>query len=297
MLKNATLYLVTGDVKLDHGLIALGLENNRFVETMKTQSKSVGWVAPREKNGLLAESIGAQTIAKLVIETRTVPADAVKKKVEEMSAKIEESIGRKPGRKETREIKEQAIFDLMPNAFPKQVSVLVWFDIRKQRVVIDSTSQARCDDVISAIVNAVHGLALQHPCTKASPASLMVGALVGEAYDDIYVGRSCELRATDESKAVVRYRNKYILTEDVRTHIKNGMVPAKLDMTFEVATGGGASFTLNESGSLSGIKITESIGEDDEDSFDADVVFATSAIGGALDALIDAMGGLVEVDA
>ena len=75
-------------------------------------------------------------------------------------AQIEASSGRKPGKKETRDIRDDIRLELLPMAFTKQSSVVVWIDREAQLLVIDAASQAKSDEVVTALVKSLDGLAL-----------------------------------------------------------------------------------------------------------------------------------------
>ena len=84
-----------------------GLDKARFVECGLSQEKSIGWTEPRgEANGPLVESVGGQLILKLMIEVKVLPGSVVARKAKDRIAQIEASTGRKPGKKETRDIKD-----------------------------------------------------------------------------------------------------------------------------------------------------------------------------------------------
>ena len=60
------------------------LAREPFAECGATQQKSCGWVAPRgAEHGALVEVVDGQWIARLAIETKAVPGDAVRRKVQE----------------------------------------------------------------------------------------------------------------------------------------------------------------------------------------------------------------------
>ena len=81
----------------------------------------------------------------------------------------------------------------------------------------------------SGLAKAVEGLAVTPSQTTVSPAGFTVD-------------RECELKAPDESKAVVRYSRHALDIEEVQQHIGTGKVPTRLAMTWE----GRVSFVLTE---------------------------------------------------
>lgn len=152
MFKNLIIYRTSPlDFTLDQ--LESALQKSPFIECGATEEKSMGWVPPRgEAHGALVESIGGQWIARLMIETKAVPGDALVRKVKEKAERIEQETGRKPGKKERRELKEEARLDLLPMAFTKRGTTWVWIDPQTCTLVIDTSSQARADEVVSTLV-------------------------------------------------------------------------------------------------------------------------------------------------
>ena len=186
--------------------IEASLDGARFVECGATQEKSVGWCEPRgQDHGPLVESVGGQLILKLMIETRALPGSVVTRKAKERVAQIEASTGRKPGKKEIRDLKDDIRLQLLPQAFTKQAAVGVWIDPKAALLVIDASSQSRADEVVTLLVQSLDGFAAALLDSKLSPTTAMADWLITqEAPSGFSIDRECELKAADESKAVVR---------------------------------------------------------------------------------------------
>ncbi len=292
MFKNAALYRIASDTTFDEHTNAALEQDFDFVPCGPTQEKSVGWIPPRgHENGALIESVAGELILKLMIETKAVPADVVKREVAERVAHIEASTGRKPGKKETREISEDVRQFFLPMAFTKQSATLVWIERGTDLLMIDSTSQSRLDDVISMLVKSIDGLVLQMVNTTVSPSSAMAQWLLEqEGPSGFTVDRECELKACDESKAVVKYGRHPLDIDEVSQHIKQGKMPTRLALTWNDRI----SFVLTDSFQLKKLTFLETVFEGNkqhEDSFDADVAIATGELKNMIPDLIAALGG------
>ena len=91
------------------------LASEPFVECSATQQKSTGWVPPRgQEHGALVETVDGQWIARFAIETKAVPADAVRARTQKVVEEIEKTTGRKPGKKEVRDLRDDALQALLP---------------------------------------------------------------------------------------------------------------------------------------------------------------------------------------
>lgn len=293
MFKNVIMYRIAAGWSLGAEEIESRLQDNRFVECGASQEKSMGWVEPRgEANGPLLEVVAGQWIMKLMTETRALPASVVNRKTQERVAQIEASTGRKPGKKETRDLKDDIRLALLPMAFTKQSSTRVWIDRDAQLLVTDAGSQARADELVTLLVQNLPGLALSLVNTQISPSAAMADWLVSqEAPQGFSVDRECELKAADESKAVVRYARHRLDTDEVKQHVEGGKMPTRLALTWNDRV----SFVLTEGLQLKKLAFLDVVFEGastgKDDGFDADVAIATGELQKALPALLEALGG------
>lgn len=299
MFKNVMVYRMVSGWSATQAQLEESLDGARFVECGASQEKSVGWTPPRgEAHGPLVEIVGGQWLLKLQIEVKTVPGSVVKRKVQDQLDHIEATTGRKPGKKEKRELLEDARLALLPMAFTKQSSVMVWIDPKAQLLVLDSGSQAKADEVMTGLIKAVEGLAVVLINTQTSPAAAMSHWLsTREAPQGFSVDRECELKAADESKAVVRYTRHALDTDEVSQHIATGKVPTRLALTW----GDRVSFVLTEALQLKKVTFLDVVfegapaspGDRKDDGFDADAAIATGELVQLIPDLLEALGGEV----
>ena len=297
MFKNLMVYRLMTPWAMSQAKLEEALQSAHFVECGASQEKSVGWVEPRgEAHGACVEVVAGQWILKWMMEVKSVPGSVVKRKVQEQVARIEEDTGRKPGKKEIRSLSDDVRQSLLPMAFTKQSSVNVWIDLQVQRLVVDAASAAKADEVLTSLIKAVDGLALALVDTQTAPATAMAHWLgTQEAPQGFSVDRECELRAADESKAVVRYTRHALDTEEVSQHIANGKVPTRLALTWNDRV----SFVLTDALQLKKVAFLDVVADEspasaadrDQDHFDADVAIATGELERLLPALFDALGG------
>lgn len=275
------------------------LEDAEFVPCAGAQETSIGFVPPRgHKHGEFAENVNGQVIMHVMIERKSVPGAVVLREYAERVAQIEASTGRKPGRKEGREIRDDIRMALMPTAFPKQIKVPVWIDPKSRLCVIGSSSSPRIDEVVSLLVRTIEGFACEFIATSESPAGVMALALAhGEFTQDFSIDRECELKASDESRATIRYAKHPLDIAEIADHIQQGKMPTKLALTWKDRV----SFVLTDSFQLKKINVLDVVfsdrmaGEGSEDNFDADATIITAELSGLIADLIDAHGGLIEV--
>ena len=102
--------------------------------------------------------------------------------------------------------------------------------------------------------------------------------------------RECELKSQDEDKSVVRYANHPLDIQEVLDHIKGGLLPTRLALTWDDRV----SFTLTQQLQVKGVRFLDSVFEArqaDEGGFDADVAIATGELGKLIPDLVKALDG------
>jgi recombination associated protein RdgC len=279
------------------------LQATRFVPCGPTQPESNGWVPPRGSKSIsMLESIGGQIILKLCTERRPLPASAVKAAVDELIEKYKEETGQeRVGSKIKKEFKEQVIFELLPRAFAKRSTTLLWLDPVHHFLVVDTGSLAGADKVVTFLIEALSevpgsfpGLGVKPVLTNMSAAASMSHWLSSrEAPVGFTVDRDCELKTPDDQKSTVRYSRHTLEIDEVAQHIATGKVPTQLALTWNDRI----SFVLTETAQVKKIKLLDVVldgvqeGGKDDDGFDTDAAILTGELTAMLPDLLEALGG------
>lgn len=296
MFKNLTLYRAVGLPEFSNGFMD-SLDAMPFTPGSATQEKSVGWVPPRgNAHDPLVETINRQWIMRFMVETRQVPGAAIQAKVDEACAHIEATSGRKPGKKEKRDLKEEVKAALLPNVIPRLQATWVWIDPTTRLLAIDSTSPGRCDDILTALVKLVNGFTAEPLQTTTTPAVAMARWLSEqESPAGFAIGQECELKAADESHAVVRYTRHPLLTEEVRDHITQGKQPTRLALHWDDRV----QFVLSDTLQLKKLVFEAHVLEQAKaqgqraDEFDGSVMMATAELAALIRDLVGVLDGEV----
>jgi recombination associated protein RdgC len=275
-----------------------GLEALPFVECTGSQAESIGWIAPRgAPHTALMESVAGHWHLRLMIERKIVPASVIARRVQAMAADIERQTGRKPGRKESKELKDQALLELLPVAFTKQTAISVWIDPTARLLMIDTTSATVADDVLRQLSHALSGFSVRPLLTQQSPSTVMAEwLLAGEPPAPFTIDRDCELKTPDEMKSAVRYARHQLDSDELRHHIKAGKRPTQLALTWHSRV----SFVLTDTGLVKKIDFLDGVFVDDQptartadDAFDADAAIGTGELSRMLPELFEALGGVM----
>lgn len=305
MFKSACFFRIADDFVLpDLEAFERVLHKGRFVPCGPTEQETSGWVAPRgNKSKVLAELVGGHLLLKLCTEKRAVPSSAVKAAVDERVERYKAETGneRVPA-KVKKEFKEEVLLDLLPRAFSKRTTTLLWLDPKERLLVVDAGSLGAADRIVSSLLaallevpGAAPSLDLQLVQTQSSPAASMSHWLsTREAPWRFTVDRDCELKSADEQKSVVRYARHTLEIDEVAQHIAAGKVPTQLALTWNDRV----SLVLTEAGQLRKIKFLDVVlkeAEDakgaKEDNFDANAAILTGELSQLIPDLVEALGG------
>ncbi len=260
------------------------------------QVKSIGWVDPRdpENHAAKVEPVAHGLLLMALVETKSVPADVLNRHLSEKLKSIEQATGRKPGRKESKLIREELLGQLLPNAFPKRVAVPVWICPDDKTLLIGSSSQGICDDVLTLLVTSFKGMSIRLLNTATTPVNAMLHWLTSEelATDGVWLGREVELHSSDERKTVVKLSNHNLhMDSTVLQHVAQGCLPVSV----AVDIGDRVSLVMTEGLTLKKIKLLDGAIADFDDTqagdFDASAYLEVLEIKGAVDQLIKALGG------
>ncbi len=272
------------------------LQDNKFTECGASQQKSVGWLEPRgEQFGPLVESIASQWILKLQIETKSVPTSVVKRQLDKVIAEVQKTTGRKPGKKEQKDIRDDLILSLLPQAFAKQSQVLIWIDQQNGFLFTDASSQAKSDEVMTLLVNSIPGFSAMLLQTQTAPQSAMAQWLLAQSADELpvafVVGKECLLKSSTEEKSMVKFTRHNLSTDEVKKHVQEGKMPQQLALNWE----GKVDFLLTDTLQLKKIKPeednTDKGTDTKQDAFDANIVLNMGVLGPMVIDLIEALGG------
>lgn len=299
MFKNLMIYRIDPSWSMELDAMEAALATMPFSPCGATQAESCGWTPPRgQQHAALVESIAGQRILRFQIETKSVPSEVLKRRLDERVALIEASGRRLVGRKEQRELKDEIARELLPHAFPKTASILTWLDLQHGRLVLDCSSPSKADLLISALVQSLPGFHVLLLDTQVTPQAAMTQWLAGEPEDwpeQFEAGRFVELHDDSELKSTVKFDRHHLDDDQMRLHISQGKLPTKLALDWN----GRVSFVLTEGLQLKKVAfldgvVDEQADADNQGGFDADVAIATGELAALITDLTAALGGELE---
>lgn len=268
------------------------LQNQTLQGCGSQEAQSLGWLAPRD-NGTLLHQVNGQWLLALGIEQKLLPASVVNQFAKDKARDILETQGRKVGRKEMRDIREQTTQELLPRAFVRRRTTWGWIDPLHGWLVVDAAACAKAEEFLEKLRKTVDSLPAKTVRTRQSPAAAMTAWVAGnEAPAGFTLDQDLELRS--EQDATVRYVKHALDGEEIRQHIAAGKMATKLAMTWNDRI----SLVLTDTLQIKRLAFldllreeNENQTENDDERFDLDFALMAGEVARLLDDLLAALGG------
>jgi recombination associated protein RdgC len=256
------------------------------------EMQSRGWVSPKDEGSPLVHTLGPQMMISLGTEKKLLPATVINQFAKSRAVELEEQQGYKPGRKQMKEIKESITDELLPRAFAIRRKTCAWIDPVGGWLVVDAASLASSDELTESLIKILEGVSFSLVRTDMSASGAMTAWLAGDSPSGFTIDRDCELRASGEERATVRYVRHALESEEIARHIKSGKEVTRLAMTWQDRI----SFVLHENLQLKRLAPLDILKEqadydDRDDVFDTDFALMTGELRKLLPDVVEALGG------
>ena len=257
------------------------------------EMQRLGWVPPKADGEPLVHTLGSQMMICLGAEKKLLPTTVINQFAKVRATEAEEQQGYKPGRKQMKEIKEAVTDELLPRAFAIRRKTHAWIDPVAKWLVIDAANLGKADEFVEMLIKSLDGIAFELVKTNSSASSVMTTWLGGDYLPSTFtVDRDCELRASGEERATVRYVRHALEAEEISKHIKGGKEVTKLAITWNDKL----SFVMHENLQLKRLAPLDILKEqadtiEADDMFDTDFAIMTGELKKLLPDIINELGG------
>lgn len=296
MFQSARLFLL--NTELNEESLQEALESMLFEPCASMTMISRGWVpvTGQDDGPFTLPSMG-NILVRLRTEERILPSAAVKLEVEKKVKEIEAREMRPVKRKEKQQIKDEVIQTLMPKTLTKQGDTFGWVDTKNKFLFVAESSAKKAEDFLGVLRESLGELAVRLPGVETSPGMVMSQWLQDNPTNNFSVGYAVTLQVPDEKSATVTVKNLDLFSEQVRSHLDEGMRVKKLQVEWNEML----AFHIEDDLSIKSIKRTDAMAEDLGDTgddvismMDADFAQMSSAISNVFLDLFKACGGLQE---
>lgn len=291
MFKNVRLYKLDDTSVIDPEALEGQLATRKFRPCGPLESTTLGWTPPLgERAEALAHVVNGCLLVCARRQERLLPSTVVAETLDERVAEIEDREARTVGRKERRQLRDQVLTEMLPQAFKRSRRVQAYLDMEAGWALVDAASDKAAEELLDLLRQTIGSLPV-HPARPAqAPESLMTAWVTeGSAPEGLALADECELRDAQDERSVVRCRGQDLTGEEISTHLRAGKQVVKLALDWQAHL----SFVLQDDLSLKRLRfadalIDEAVEPDIEDETvrrDAELVIMTHALRGLLQRL------------
>lgn len=296
--KNLQIYRLNTPLEFTEQELEQKLQAHKYYPCSQSDMNKFGWGNPLSTSELLYFKFEKQFLLVSHKEEKILPAPVIKTEMEERITILEEKENRKLKKTEKQAIKDDVVAMLLPRAFSKHQHTAIWLDLENQLVYVDSASAKRAEDTLALLRKSLGSLPVVPISFTLEPSEVMTN-WVAKGYTPSWLTllEEAELKAFD-TESIIRCKRQDLETEEIGSHLIAGKCITKLALEWEEHF----SFVLNDDATLSRLKFSDEIKEQNDDvlkediaqRFDADFVLMTGEIKQFMQKLIEEMGGIKE---
>lgn len=268
--KNITLLTLPATFSVDVAALESALAEHPLRSPGPLEDETRGFVSPFARDGAaMTHSTDGATLFCLGEDSRLLPASVFNDELAERIKDQEAKTGRKPGKRLRNQFREEVLGELLPRAFVKHSRIGAYLDLRRNLLVVDSSSDSAAEAVATAVRDALGSFPARPLACEASATLLMSEWLIaGRLPDGFEFGDECELKDPSDHAMVARFRNHDLTTEEVVEHARCGKEVTQLGLIFD----GRIGFVLDAKLKLRKLRFLDVVAEqiDAQDGADAD---------------------------
>ena len=273
------------------------LAEQAFVPCDSQDVSRTGWVPPLgDLEGSYVHSANGYIMVAAKRQDKVLPAAVINEFVQEKAEEIQAQEGRKVGRKERQNIKDEVIFTLLPRAFTRSSKQYAYIDLKQQLLVVNAASAKKAEDFCHAMREALGSLPVVPVTTNSVPQQTMTSWMRDSVEPEGFeLGTECELRDPGDEGGVIRCKNQLLTATEINSHVQAGMYASKI----ELVSTSGIECIVDENFAIKRIrygdmiqdKVEEVYTGDDVERFDVDFSIMTLELSALIRALLSAFGG------
>ncbi|MDN3648915.1 recombination-associated protein RdgC [Reinekea marina] len=264
--KNVQVYRFTESVNLNADQLDDALASKPFNPLSQMQESTFGWVPPYKDSEIYAEPIGGRLFFCAQIQEKILPASVLNEQLTDKLDAIEEAEGRRPGKKEREQLKEDLRAVLLPKAFHKTKRISAWIDVKRKWLVINSASEKTADDFTAQLREALGTLLVTPLGKNTSGADLLTDWFLDldNRPNGTELEAELELAMAADSTVKARYKNLDLEAPEIKHSLDSGMRIIQMALAFEDQF----QFVINEKFQMKRLKFQEKLVEQAGDSDD-----------------------------
>ena len=254
--KNARIFQLPTDYSIDSDELSNHLAEDALKPCGPQDTASQGWISPfsLDNEELYCLQSGSAQLFTMAVEEKILPAAVVNQQLQEKVSQIKSDTGNKPGRKQQTDMKQEILFDLLPQAFTKLKKMGAYIDNTHNLLVVDSASQNPAENLVSQLRQTLGSFKATAFGESSGMATVLTKWITdGHAEGGLEFGSNLVLETLDEAKSVIRAKNVNYLTDEMQRHIENGYLVTQIGLVFNDRI----EFTLTHDFAIKSIKFTD----------------------------------------
>ena len=291
--KNARFLKITDDLQPDlFEVLNQRLGEFKFSYPGNQQLSSTGWDKPFNQDDNFYYSSGNRLLMVLKTETRILPPAVLNKHANEVIQGIEQTEGRKVGKKEQQEIKHNVLLKLLPNCFTKESLIYGYIDIDDMLLVVNSATDNNVELFAAMLRKALGSLPIIPPQGNVACSHIMTNWLVKSPAEKFEIMDKAILSGHECGKVILKDQD--LTGDEVIKHIEYGKEVLELKLSFDETL----SFTLRNDLAIKSIRFSDVVAEQNDDipkddvigRLDADFALMSGELSRLFNSLFEAFG-------
>lgn len=286
---NLRIYQLKNDESLKIENLNDLLQQDAFTPCQSQDIMKMGWGTPLEINPeQYVHQVGEHQLFVMKKEEKILPGPVVKQQLQEKISQIEQANNRKLSKAEKQTLKEELIITLLPRAFSKYSQTWLWFDIVNQRLIVNTASAKRAEEVLSLLRKTIGSLPVVPLSLETPLEQTMTNWLQKDELPTfLQYGQEAELKSFEVDGAVIKCKQQELQTEEILQHFANGKLVTQLALNWREKI----DFILTLDCAIKRLKFSDVLKEQNSDidksdyaqRFDADFVLMTGELAMLLD--------------
>ncbi len=294
--KNLALYRFSENVTLTAEEMSEKMQEHLFRACGQLDVVSYGWVAPAGQDLPLVHEANGFFMVCAQKQEKVLPNSVVNEMTAEKVEEMETQEARKLSRKERSAIKDEIIFQLLPQAFSFKKKQFAYLDVKGGWLVVDSASSNKAEDLLSLLRKSLGSLPVVPVNTLHTPAVVMTDWLKQQVVpQDIVLSDECELASNELEGATIRCKRHDLKMPEILQLLEKNLRVSKLAIAWSERL----SFVLDEQLSIKRLKFLDLVldkvddieTETEIERFDADFSIMTLELQHFLNRLLELFGG------
>jgi recombination associated protein RdgC len=196
--------------------------------------RSGGFEAPVDNAGeLLCRRLAGNDLLQLRVQSRVLPAAAVKEALAERIEEFKQRMQSEPNRAEKRELKEEIYSQLLPQALTRSDRVQAFYLRDKKLLVVGTPSQTVAEYFLDNLGRALISLRYSPLAFKQPALDLLTRVFLQSRVDAFSLGRECRMRDPSDTAATVNWLDIDLADPSVRRHVTEGLTVDRLGLNFD----------------------------------------------------------------